>query len=354
MLNKIINNVARLSPLFGPSTREEEVQRALSGHLMQYGIATTGDAIGNLWTVPTCSDGLRIALVAHADEIGVQIISIEEPGIARIRKIGGLRASSLIGQKLKFVNARNELIYGVIGSDPMQDNGTDNGLLIKTSDLWVDIGAESRKNFMDKLAVGDFGVFDVPAIEYISEHRICGKALDDRSGIATALSAYEEVMASGMCNISFVSTVQEELSLYGAKSLPIDVDVAVVIDVDFCADTPSAIAESTPLRLGKGCGICTSADTSPILLDMARKIAKEKEIPLQYTVGRSFSGGTDAAALRLKNNVATVVISIPLRYMHTAREIVDTRDLKSAAMLASELIKKLSTFTDKSVLIPWK
>lgn len=244
---------------------------------MQYGIATTGDAIGNLWTIPTCSDGLRIALVAHADEIGVQIVSIEEPGIARIRKIGGLRASSLIGQKLKFFNTRNELIYGVIGSDPMQDNGTDNGLLIKTSDLWVDIGAESRKDFMNKLAVGDFGVFDVPAIEYISEHRICGKALDDRSGIATALSVYEEVLASGMCNISFVSTVQEELSLYGAKSLPIDVDVAVVIDVDFCADTPSAIAESTPCALVKDVGYVYLPTRRPYCLIWQERLPKKKK-----------------------------------------------------------------------------
>ena len=297
---------------------------------------------------------MRMAIVAHADEIGIQIVSIEDPGIARFRKIGGLRSSSLIGQKLKFVNSRKEHITGIIGCDPMQDNGTDNGLILKTSDLWVDIGAESRSDFESKLAVGDFGIFDMPEIEKLSEHRLCGKALDDRSGIAVALSVYEKALEDGVKNISFVSTVQEELSLYGAKALPIDVDVAIIIDVDFCADTPSAVAQNTPLRLGGGCGICLSADSSPVLIGLVKEIASRNNIPIQYSVGRSYSGGTDAAALRLKNNVATIVISIPLRYMHTAREVIDTRDLENTAYLAVELLKQLSAFDDITKLIPWK
>lgn len=354
MLNKIINNITAFSPKFGPSTREEEVQRALNQALINTGASVKGDAIGNLWTLLHSEDGLRIAIVAHADEIGVQIVSIDEPGIARFRKIGGLRASSLIGQKLKFVNSQREQIIGVVGSDPMQDNGTDNGLLLKTSDLWIDIGAESLADFERKLSVGDFGVFDVNDVEFLSQHRMCGKALDDRSGIAVALSVYEQAAVNGIKNISLVSTTQEELNLYGAKALPLDADVAIVIDVDFCSDTPSAIAESTPLHLGKGCGICLSADTSPVLIKLVKEIAEEKHIPLQFTVGRNISGGTDAAALRLKNDLASIVLSIPLRYMHTAHEVLDTRDLEYTASLAFELLKKLSCFNDKSELIPWK
>lgn len=354
MLNKIIDNINKLSPLFGPSTREGEVQSTLNHGLTDTGAAVKGDAIGNLWTLPNGKEGLRIAIVAHADEIGVQIVSIEEPGIARFRKIGGLRASSLIGQKLKFENSRGEHIIGVIGSDPMQDNGTENGLLLKTSDLWVDIGAESVAEFKSKLNVGDFGVFDVNSVEFLSEHRLCGKALDDRSGLAVAFAVYEQLNANGFGNVSLVSTTQEELSLYGAKALPIDADAAIVIDVDFAADTPSAVSENTPLYLGKGCGICLSADSSPVLIELVKEIALEKQIPLQYTIGRSFSGGTDAAALRLKNDVATIVLSIPLRYMHTSHEVLDTRDLEHTALLAGELVKKLSSLSDKSELIPWK
>lgn len=354
MIQKTIEYIKALSPLFGPSTREQEVQRWLCGHFLQEGIEVEGDSAGNLWTKTERNGQLSCALVAHADEIGIQITSIEDPGIARFRKIGGLRATSLIGQKLKFKNSDGVEVTGIIGSDPMQDNGTENGIILRTSDLWVDIGARSKEEFESKLSIGDFGVFDVGEVSVMSRTRLCGKALDDRTGVALALAAYEEVIRMENIAPVFISTVQEELSLYGAKALPVDVDVAIVLDVDFCSDTPSAIASTTDLNLGCGAGICVSADTSPVLLKIVRDISVEKNIPLQTTLGRNFSGGTDAAALRLKNATATIVIGIPLRYMHTAREVVDINDLKEIQNLIAELVRRLSVLKDKTDLIPWK
>lgn len=353
MPERIIEYIRELSPLFGPSTREEEVQRWLCRNLKN-DTEVCGDALGNLWTRPKGNCGLTCAIVAHADEIGIQITSIEEPGIARFRKIGGLRASSLIGQRIRFRNRQGEETVGIIGSDPMQDNGTDTGLLIKTSDLWIDTGANSKRDFESRLEVGDFGVFHADGITMLSENRICGKALDDRSGLAVALDAFREARAIGGIDPMLVSTVQEELSLFGAKALPVDADVAIVIDVDFCSDTPSAIENTTPLGLGRGVGICVSADSSPILLEMARKISAEEGIPLQTTLGRNFSGGTDAAALRLKKATATIVIGIPLRYMHTACEIIDTGDLIYARHMVLELLKQIALLNSKTNLISWK
>ncbi len=353
MPERIIEYIKDLSPLFGPSTREEEVQQWLYQKLKN-DAEVCGDAIGNLWSNIDGNRGLTCAIVAHADEIGIQITQIEEPGIARIRKIGGLRASSLLGQRLRFKNRMGEEIIGIIGSDPMQDNGTDNGLLIKTSDLWVDIGAHSKKDFESRLQVGDFGVFDSNSITMLGGNRICGKALDDRSGLAVALDAFHEGRSMKNINPMFISSVQEELSLFGAKALPVEADVAIVIDVDFCSDTPSAIENTTSLDLGKGVGICVSADTSPILLEMAKKISTVQRIPIQLTLGRNFSGGTDAAALRLKKATATIVIGIPLRYMHTACEMIDIRDLGYVQLMVKELLKGIATLNSKNDLIPWK
>lgn len=352
MPERIIEYIRELSPLFGPSTREEEVQRWVCRNLKN-DTEVCGDALGNLWTRPQGNCGLTCAIVAHADEIGIQIIRIEEPGIARFRKIGGLRASSLIGQRIRFRNRQGEETVGIIGCDPMQDNGTDTGLLIKTSDLWVDIGADSKRDFESRLEVGDFGVFHADGITKLSENRICGKALDDRSGLAVALDAFREARKIGGIDPMLVSTVQEELSLFGAKALPVDADVAIVIDVDFCSDTPSAIENTTPLCLGRGVGICISADSSPVLLEMAKIISAEQGIPLQTTLGRNFSGGTDAAALRLKKATATIVIGIPLRYMHTACEIVDIRDLADARRMVIELLRRIALHNCKTELIPW-
>lgn len=353
MSERIIQYIKDLSPLFGPSTRESEVQRWLSRQL-EGECHVYGDPLGNLWAQYAGDKGLRCALVAHADEIGVQLTNIEETGIARFRKIGALRATSLVGQRLRFRNMRNEDVIGIVGCDPMQDNGTDNGLLLRTSDLWVDIGAESKEEFESRLKIGDFGVFDVADVMMMPGHRVCGKALDDRAGLAVALDSFRESRAISGINTMLMSTVQEELSLYGAKGISVDADVAIVVDVDFCSDTPSAVGNVTKLDLGGGIGISVSADTSPVLLNMAKDISEEEDIPIQITLGRNFSGGTDAAALRLKNATATIVISIPLRYMHTAREIADTRDIMNAGKFVQSMLCRLASLNDKTDLIPWK
>lgn len=354
MQKKIRDYLSDLSVLFGPSSRENEVQKWLSGHFRKHNIDVCGDAVGNLWTPPRNDGSLRCGLVAHADEIGVQIVSIEPSGIARFRKIGGLRATSLIGQRLKFRNSEGDFVYGVVGADPMQDNGLENGLIVKTSDLWIDIGVESGKEFEERLSIGDFGIFDITDLTVLSGSRICGKAFDDRSGLAVGLCSFEETRSLRGIDPVFISTVQEEINLGGARALPLDVDIAIILDVDFCSDTPSALRENTELNLGKGVGLCISVDSSSVLLDLAREIAAERDIPLQITLGRNMTGGTDAAALRLKKATATIVLGIPLRYMHTAREIADMRDIVNAVRLSTALMERLSLLNNKTDLIPWK
>lgn len=349
----IVEILRHLSVLWGPSTREMRVQQMLQKLHEAAGHEVKGDAQGNLFTVPSGKGRLRCGLVAHADEIGIQITSVEEPGIGRFRKLGGLRSTSLVGQRIKFVKPDGRVVRGIVCSDPMQDNGTDTGLLIKTSDLWVDVGAETVADFERRLPVGTFGAFDNDTLEILSEHRLAGKALDDRCGLAVVMEAFEECRELPL-DLVMVSTVQEELSLYGAKALPIDLDAAIVVDVDFAGDTPSALAESTPLALGEGPGLCISADSSPVLMDMARKVAKDSDIPMQITTGRSLSGGTDAAALRLKRATATLNVNIPLRNMHTANEIVDVRDLNNTLRLIKGVLTAISELEGPDDLVPWK
>jgi endoglucanase len=90
------------------------------------------------------------------------------------------------------------------------------------------------------------------------------------------------------------------------------------------------------------------------MLEMAKKISSEQRIPIQITLGRNFSGGTDAAALRLKKAAATIVIGIPLRYMHTACEMIDIRDIVYARRMVSELLKQIAALNNKTDLIPWE
>ncbi len=344
-----------LCEISAPSTRENPVQRWLDTYLQKRGFQAQGDSQGNLWCSDHSDGQIKCGIVAHADEIGIQLISVEEPGIGRFRKIGGLRATSLIGQYVVFTNDHGEKAVGIIGCDPMQDNGTETGILTKISDLWVDIGAESVDEFRERVAIGDFATFRPYPVEHLSENRIVGKAFDDRCGLAAALVSFCHAAGTfGNIETTLVSTVQEELNLFGSKSLPIDLDVAIVVDVDFAADTPSSIAQYTDISLGKGIGICINADNNPILLKLLKDACREQNIPVQTTVGRSFSGGTDSAALRLKNATATVNISIPIRYMHSSVEMLDLRDLNHAVNAVIALMDKINQLKSIEKIVPWK
>jgi len=355
MKEKLYKILSELSSLRAPSTRENPVQCWLDSYLREKGFDAQGDALGNLWCSNRTGGRLKCGIIAHADEIGIQITSIEAPGIARFRKIGGLRAPSLIGHKVVFTNSLGVAVRGIVGCDPMQDNGTETGIMVRTSDLWVDIGVESVEEFSSRLAVGDFATFEANGVERLSENRLVGKALDDRCGLAAAVTVFGELAdKSGNLDLIFISSVQEELNLFGSKAMPVDLDVAIVVDVDFAADTPSAITDLTNLTLGKGIGVCINADNHQVLTDMLMDICREQGIPFQITVGRNFSGGTDAAALRLKNATATINISIPLRYMHTSQEMLDMRDLEWAAKAIIALVEELNTMNSSNNLVPWK
>lgn len=355
MKENLLFILSNLSLLSAPSTRETPVQKWLNSYLQKQGYKPQGDAQGNLWCTDNNNGTIKCGIIAHADEIGIQLVSVEEPGIGKFRKIGGLRATSLIDHYVLFTNSKGENIKGLIGCDPMQNNGTESGIIVKTSDLWVDIGAESVEEFSNQLSVGDYATFMPQPIERLSENRIVGKAFDDRCGIAVSLCAFSKLVGElDNIELTFVSSAQEELNLFGAKALPIPLDIAIVIDVDFASDTPSSISNVTNLSIGKGIGICINADNNIILLKILKQVCKENSIPIQTTVGRDFSGGTDSASLRVKNATATVNISIPLRYMHNSLEMLDVRDLNYAAKAIIGLLEKLNRLNNLEQIIPWK
>lgn len=310
--------------------------------------------MGNLIAHTNPGGRIKIGLIAHADEIGIQITEICEPGIARFRKIGGLRATSLIGQRVRFDAYDGNTVEGVIGCDPMQDNGTDNGILVRTSDLWVDIGAESEAEFTQRLHTGDYGTFAPLPMAQLSSHRYLSKSVDDRIGLAAAIRVIESLKDVEDIDIILISSVQEELSLYGAKGIDVKPDCVIVVDVDYATDTPSDLGKGNILHLGKGIGLCMNADNSPVLLRDIKEVCKNRNLPYQLTVGRNFSGGTDAAAMRLKNATPCLNVNIPLRYMHTAGEVFDIRDVGYAISAVEALIRHISSNMDKDYFNPWK
>lgn len=349
---EMIELLKKLCAQHGPTAHEWEIQKMMASLFNEMGVECEGDAIGNLYAMQPGKGGLNLALVAHADEIGLQIHSITDCGLLKFRKIGGLRASSLDGHRVTILSEFGN-IPGIIGSDPMNDNGTDTGLLVKTDDLWIDIGAESREQAEQMVSIGDFAVFEAE-FSLLGNRRVASKALDDRLGLCVLLSAMDRLRSESLnLNLLAISTVQEEIGMRGIKCCRKPIDLAIIIDVDYATDVPSKHPEMGYLAIGKGVGVNLNADSNPVLLKLLMDVAAEHNIMIQKTVSRNLSGGTDATLLQTQGNIATINVNLPLRYMHTHAEVCDMRDVDSAVELIVEMVKAIDKLSDVD-FVPWR
>lgn len=341
-----------LCSVLSPSSREMNVQQCIANYFMSLGMTCEGDATGNLYTRINPETEFNIALIAHADEVGFQVTDITQQGMIKFRKIGGIRCTSLIGQKVEIM-AKGGNVLGIVGFDPMQNNGTDNGITLNTKDLWIDIGAETVNETAEKVAIGDFGVFS-PDFLQIGKHRICSKSLDDRLGVYVMCQVIESLLKDNLkIGVTAIATVQEEINMHGIMACHKDFQAAIILDVDFATDVPTDYPEMGRLELGKGIGINLNADSNIVLQDMLTDVMSHNQLCYQATLSRNISGGTDASKLHAQGNIATLNVNLPLRYMHSRYEMCDIRDINCAVNSIITLIKHIEK--NKAMnFIPWK
>ena len=337
-----------------PSSYEMSVQRCLAAAFAASEIPCSGDALGNLYATLNASAPFRVALVAHADEVGMQVVGYTDDGHLTFRKVGGVRSTSFVGQLVRCLVPGADSVVGVVGFDPLQDNGTGNGLLLKTSDLWIDIGAGTRAEAQAQVPVGTYVALE-PDFRSLGIHRLASKSMDNRLGLYV-LHAVMTRLATLPLNIGLtgISTVQEEIAPRGLSILPpASCTVALVLDVDFATDIPGDTSRSGNLRLGGGVGVPLNADSSPVLLRILREVAVRQGIPLQCFPGRNLTGGTDALQLKSGGNVAVLNLSIPLRYMHSRYEVCDVRDVLHAVDLVCALVTHFNDCPTQN-FVPWQ
>ncbi len=341
----------KLCSALGPSACEKGVQQTLAKHLSGQGIAPQGDAIGNLYAHINPEADFKIAIVAHADEVGVQVSDITSDGLIKFRKLGGVRCTSLIGQKVVLLTAQGTAT-GIVGHDPLQNNGTDTGITLRTNDLWIDLGAESLDEARAMVAVGDYGVL-APDFFRLGQHRICSKALDNRLGLYIMCQAMERLKTEGTgIGVTAVSTVLEEVNMHGILACKKDFQAAIVLDVDFATDVPTDHPEMGLLKLGHGIGLNINADSNRVLQDALIEVLKKHNLPYQSTLSRNISGGTDASKLHACGDIATLNINVPLRYMHSRHEMCDSRDIDTAIESLVALIKYIEEHNIRN-FVPW-
>ena len=336
-----------------PSGFEEEAAKVYREYLKGFCDEVRTDVMGN--TIGTVNPGapLRVMLSGHYDEIGFQIVYISEDGLLYFRPNGGIDKLNVPSTEVEILT-ENGRIPGVIGKKPIhllkpaeRDKAPD------LEDMWIDIGVESKAEAEELVAIGD-PVAVKSNFKMLSANRFMSKGTDDKVGAFVVAETLKE-LAKRKINVTVcgVGSVQEEVGLRGAttSTFGIDPQVGFAIDVGFATDIPDIPKKLLgEIRLGKGPELNRSCDNNVVLGRHLRNAAKAHNIPYQEAAAHRASGGTDAAQIQMtRAGVATALISIPNRYMHSPVEICDLRDVEAAVEI---LVETIAAFQGNESFIP--
>ncbi|HSA57547.1 MAG TPA: M20/M25/M40 family metallo-hydrolase [Gemmatimonadaceae bacterium] len=313
--------------------------------------AVGGDVAGNSTAVVHPDGAPTIMLAGHIDEIGVIVTWIDDDGFVHIGAIGGWDPQVLVGQRIRFLGREGDVV-GVVGRKPIHLLKRDErDQAAKITDLWVDVGAASRAEALQRLDVGDPGVIDAPALAMPND-RLVSRAIDDRIGafvVLEALRRYAE--RPGHARVVAVATTQEEIGHHGGGALisasRLGPAMAIAVDVTHATDHPSAEKKETgEHRLGGGPVLARGSLISPVVYRLIREAAARLEIPVSVqAVGGETS--TDADFIHLaREGVATALVSVPNRYMHSPGEMVSLLDVDRLAALLAEVCRAVTPDTD--------
>ena len=292
------------------------------------------DAVGNLMVCENLQEN-GIMLAAHMDEIGLMVNYISEDGLLHVCKVGGISIPMYFGQMVRIFTSKG-MIYGSVSvkRDLYKDS--------KISDILIDIGAKDKKDAETYVSVGDVITFDSDCHDLLNG-RICGRNMDDKTGIYVIMEALRRAKEKGLrSSVAAVATVGEETTQDGAmwSASRLKPRLAIIVDVTYTSDHPhgSKPEDYGDIRLGCGPAICINPIINRKHIKELQNISEKHNIHLQYETSVS-NTCTDADRIHYANNgVEVLLVSIPLRYMHAAGEIADTKDIEDCVTLILEYL----------------
>lgn len=322
----------------GVSGCEGNAAKTAADLLRAYASDAAADSFGNVTGfIGDRNNGKKTLLLeAHIDEIGFVVTYIDDKGFIKVAECGGTDRRLYAAQTVTIHGKAP--VRGMIATLPPHVQ-SDSKAAMKKEELVIDTGY--TKEQLEKLvSLGDRVTID-GKFSVMNGTRVTGKAIDDRGGVAAVLYALDLLKDKETAyNIAVLFASQEETGSRGAKigAYNADADIALATDVSF-AYTPGAKKEKCGV-MGKGAMIGIAPVLSDEVTAELKRIAKNKEIPVQFEV-MGGDTGTDADEISIaKSGVKTGLISIPLKYMHTPVEVVDTADICAVGRLMAEFAEK--------------
>jgi endoglucanase len=306
-----------------------------------------GDVSGNSFAeLTSAADGPAVMFAGHIDEIGLMIVHVDTDGFLWFDPIGGWDEQVFVGQRVVLLG-REGNVQGVIGKKAIHlMEKEDREKPSKVRDLWIDIGAASREEALARIRVGDAGVLSAPIWD-LPNGRIVSRSLDNRIGAFVVLEALRRLAKDRPCaSVTAVATAQEEISYAGGgartSAIGLAPSVAIVVDVTHATDTPGVEKKRFgEVTLGKGPVLSRGSSVNPRVFDLLVATAEAEGIPYALHAAPRFTATDADAIFSATRGIATGLVSVPNRYMHSPNEMVALDDLDRAAELLAAFARRI-------------
>ncbi len=340
-----------LLDLPGPSAFERAPARRWRDEAGKLGAEVGADATGNSWATLKGGDKQHVVLAGHMDEIGIMVSYVDEQGFLSFDTIGGWDSQVFVGQRV-LILGRKERVVGVIGKKAIHlMDKDDRERVSRVEDLWIDIGAANREEALARVRIGAPGVLASSVLEF-PNGRLVSRSIDNRIGSFVVLEALRLLAAERpSATVSAVATSREEISATGGGARPLatrlNPTVAVVVDVTHATDCPGMDKRKHgEYNLGGGPVLSRGAAVNEAVFEMLVETAEAENVPYSLeAAGRDTR--TDAESIfNAGAGIATALVSVPNRYMHSPNEMVALEDLERTARLLAAFVRRVEDGMD--------
>ncbi len=329
----------------GVPSREEAIRKVVAAELKPLCDEMHTDAMGSLIAFKKgASDGPRVMIAAHMDEIGFFVRHIDKSGFVRLQTVGGWDPRNMVAQRVLIHCANGTVVRGALmaGTKPPHLQTPDDANKPPRIDaMYVDTGmtGERAKQLIEP---GDMVTMDRTCEEL--GDTVCSKTLDNRLSVFVMIEAMRKLKGTNVkANVLAVATTQEEVGLRGATTAAYELqpDIGIALDVTLAMDIPGSAEPDQITTLGGGAAIKivdSSLICHPKLVRHFRDLADANNI--KYQLELLPRGGTDAGGIqRSRGGVPSFTLSIPTRYVHTVNEMAHRDDILAAIDLLAIFLK---------------
>lgn len=341
-----------------PPGQEGRLQARLAEWARPFCDEIRQDSHGNLIAIRRADKGRvshkttesqRVLLAGHCDQLSLMVVHIDDSGFLLVQPVGGWDLAILLGQPLTLWTEGGPLPAVCSRKAPHLMTPEERNKLPLWHDLWVDAGFKDKKEAELTVQLGDYLTANLE-LKQMRGGFLTGPGLDDKTGVWTVFETLRLLAGKPLAvDLFCVSTVQEEIGLRGAmtSAYGIDPTVGIAVDVTHATDTPGTEKKQVgDVRLTQGPVIHRGPNIHPLVSRLMIEAAKKESIGYQLRAVPKPTG-TDANAIQTtRGGVATGLIGIPNRYMHSPVEMVHTDDLRFGAKLLARFVESLDGTTD--------